>query len=45
MEFNQYVTDAIRTESQIDEIVVNELLLTSTIQILIAMGNVLDQIK
>ena len=45
MEFNQYVTDAIRTESKIDEVVVNELLLTSTIQILIAMGNVLDQIK
>lgn len=45
MEFNQYVTDAIRTESKIDEIVVNELLLTSTIQVLIAMGNILDQIK
>jgi len=45
MEFNQYVTDAIRTESQIDKVVVNEMLLTSTIQVLIAMGNVLDQIK
>ncbi len=45
MEFNQYVTDAIRTESQIDDVVVNELLLTSTIQVLIAMGNILDQIK
>lgn len=45
MDLKQYVTDAIRTESQIDKIVVNEMLLTSTIQILIAMGNVLDQIK
>ncbi len=45
MDLKQYVTDAIRTESQIDKVVVNEMLLTSTIQILIAMGNVLDQIK
>ena len=45
MDLKQYITNAIRTESQIDEIVVNEMLLTSTIQILIAMGNVLDQIK
>lgn len=45
MEFKQYVTDAIRTESQIDNVVINEMLLTSTIQVLIAMGNVLDQLK
>jgi len=45
MEFNQYVTDAIRTESHIDEVVVNEMLLTSTRMILISMGNILDQIK
>ena len=45
MEFNQYVTDAIRTESQVDEVVVNEMLLTSTRAIPISMGNILDQIK
>lgn len=45
MELNQFITDAIRTESVIDEVAVNELMLTSTIQTLISMGNILDQIK
>ncbi len=45
MELKQFVTDAIRTESRVESIVVNELLLTATIQNLISMGNILDQIK
>jgi NTP pyrophosphatase (non-canonical NTP hydrolase) len=45
MYLDDFVRNAIRTESVIDEVVVNELLLTSTIQILIGMGNILDQIK
>ena len=45
MDLNKFVTSAIRTESRIDAVVVNELLLTATIQNLISMGNILDQIK
>jgi NTP pyrophosphatase (non-canonical NTP hydrolase) len=45
MYLDDFVKNAIRTESRIDEVVVNELLLTATIQNLISMGNILDQIK
>ena len=45
MDTNEFVPNAIRTESLIDAVEVNELLLTTTIQSLIAMGNILDQIK
>lgn len=45
MDLNQFITNAIRTESRIDNVVVNELMLTATIQTLISMGNILDQIK
>lgn len=44
-QLEQFVVDAIKTESKIDNVVVNENLLTETIQILIAAGNILDQIK
>jgi hypothetical protein len=44
-QLEQFVVDAIKTESKIDNVVVNEKLLTETIQILIAAGNILDQIK
>lgn len=45
MDLKEFVTNAIRTESRIDQVVVNELMLTATIQTLISMGNILDQIK
>jgi hypothetical protein len=45
MDLKQFTKDAIRTESTIDQVVTNEILLTSTIQSLISMGNVLDQVK
>ena len=44
MDLKEFVPLAIRTESRVDEIVVNELMLTATIQTLISMGNILDQI-
>jgi len=44
-DLKQFVKDAIRTESVIDEVVVNEELLLETISILINAGNILDQIK
>lgn len=40
-----FQTNAIRTESRIDEVVVNERLLTSTIQGIISLGNILDMLK
>ena len=45
MDLDTFVAEAIRTESKIDTVQVNELALTSTLQILIAMGNILDQMK
>jgi hypothetical protein len=45
MELQQYVQDAIRTESRIDTVVVDPLFLGSVFQIMIAAGNMLDQIK
>jgi len=45
MKLDEFVQNAIRTESRIDQVVVNELMLTATIQNLISMGNILDQIK
>jgi len=41
----QFVIDAIKTESKIDSIVVNEKLLLETISVLVHAGNILDQIK
>lgn len=41
----QYVKDAIRTESTIDTVNVNERLLTSTLQGMIHLGAILDMIK
>lgn len=41
----QYVADATRTESRIDEVVTDKNLLIGTIGALIAIGNVLDMIK
>ena len=45
MDTKQYITDALQTESKIDTVTVNPQLLSSTIEILIAAGNMLDQIK
>ena len=44
-DLKEFVNDAIRTESRIDAVEVNEDLLTETISVLINAGNVLDQIK
>lgn len=44
-DLNQYVQDAIRTESVIDEVKLDPNLLASVLQIFIASGNMLDQIK
>lgn len=44
-DLDQFVVDAIKTESRIDNVVVNEKLLTETLQILVHAGNILDQIK
>jgi NTP pyrophosphatase (non-canonical NTP hydrolase) len=44
-DLNQFVTDAIKTESKIDKVVVNEALLNETIRIMVHAGNILDQIK
>jgi len=44
-ELNQFVEDAIKTESRIDAVIVNEKLLIQTIHILVHSGNILDQIK
>ena len=41
----QFVQDAIRTESLVDSVVVNEQLLQGTLKTLIATGNILDMIK
>jgi hypothetical protein len=45
MELNQFVTDAIRTESTIDKVEVNIKHFHNLITLLIAAGNLLDQIK
>ncbi len=44
-DLEQYVKDAIRTESIIDEVRVDPQLLAGVLQIFIASGNMLDQIK
>ncbi len=44
-ELEQFVADAIKTESKIEKISVNKELLIHTISILIDAGNILDQIK
>jgi len=44
-DLEQFVSDAIRTESRIDAVEVNEDLITETISVLINAGNILDQIK
>jgi len=44
-DLNKFVNDAIKTESKIDCIKVNETLLTQTLLILVQAGNILDQIK
>ncbi len=45
MQPNEYVPNAIRTESHLDKIKTNEIFLTSVINILVHFGNMLDQIK
>lgn len=45
MDLNQYVQDATSTESVVESVNVDPKLLASTLQILIASGSVLDQIK
>lgn len=44
-DLNQYIKDATRTESLIDEVEVDPNLLAGVLQIFIASGNMLDQIK
>ena len=45
MDLEQYIKDACRTESQIEEVTLDPNLYAGIIQILIAAGNMLDQIK
>lgn len=45
MDLNQYIKDATTTESLIESVQVDSKLLASTLQIMIAAGSVLDQIK
>ncbi len=45
MNLEQYVCDATRTESRIDEVRVNRKFLIDTLTIFISAGNMLDQIK
>lgn len=45
MNLNQYVQDAIRTESRIDEVKTDRLVLQNALQSLIAAGTILDGIK
>lgn len=45
MDLKQYVQDAIRTESKIDEVVTDRALLMSMLKTYIAAGSVLDMIK
>ena len=45
MDLKQYVADATTTESLIDVVKVDPMLLASTLQIMIAAGTILDQIK
>jgi len=45
MDLKQYIEDATSTESRIDEVKVDPALLATTIQIMIASGSILDQIK
>ncbi len=42
---NQFVTDALRTESRVDAIVANPTILNNTIDAIIALSEILDQIK
>jgi len=44
-DLNQYVKDAIRTESVIDEVAIDPNFLAGALQIFIASGNILDQMK
>jgi len=44
-QLEQFVVDAIKTESRVESIKANEELLTATLQIMIHAGNILDQIK
>lgn len=44
-DLKQYIKDATRTESRIDNVVVDPNLLAGVLQIFIASGNMLDQIK
>ncbi len=45
MDLNQYVQDAIRTESKIDKVVTDRSMLVNMLKAFIASGNVLDMIK
>lgn len=44
-ELSQFVVDAIKTESKIEQVTTNKELLIQTISILVHAGNILDQIK
>ncbi|PPD55297.1 MAG: hypothetical protein CTY12_01440 [Methylotenera sp.] len=45
MELNQYVTDAIRTESRIEAVKVNKETLIAVLKAYVAVGNLLDDLK
>lgn len=45
MDLKKYVSDATRTESRIDEVVANQVLVESLFTILISAGQMLDQVK
>jgi len=45
MDTEQYITEALKTESKVDQVVVNPALLGAVFEIMISSGNMLDQIK
>lgn len=45
MDLQQYVTDATKTESQIDQLIIDPNFFAGIVQIIIAASNMLDQIK
>ena len=45
MDLKQYVQDAVRTESRIDEVTVNVLTLQHLLTVFVAVGSMIDQIK
>ena len=45
MKLNEYIQDALRTESKIDEVKVNSRMLVNALVLFISAGNILDQVK